>query len=340
MSIEKMERKNGHVWRVRWRDGNGQERTRVLGLKRDAEAFDAEIKRAKRLGNLDDLVRPNITLAKFVEIWWERYAKPHLAERTKRSYAGLWDRHVLPYLGDSDLRALTVDRIEAYASDLRAAGLGDPTIYRALTLLQGVLQRAVEWGYLGSNPAKNVRKPRTKRKRMVRPLMPEEVDKIIEACTSDRDRLIVSLLAYEGLRPQEVLALDWQDLVDGKLVVDKAIEYDGDVKETKTEQHRRVPISNETAVAWEVLWSHSGGPASGRIVLSTQGRTFNDGMWQTWHRDVWIKVRPDEKVRPYDLRHTFVSRLISEGKNILEVAKLAGHSPTMTLEVYGHLFDD
>jgi integrase len=41
-------------------------------------------------------------------------------------------------------------------------------------------------------------------------------------------------------------------------------------------------------------------------------------------------------MRPYDLRHSFASLLIAEGRSVLEVAQL-GHAPTMTLDVYGHV---
>jgi hypothetical protein len=46
------------------------------------------------------------------------------------------------------------------------------------------------------------------------------------------------------------------------------------------------------------------------------------------------------RVRPYDLRHSFVSLLIAEGRSIVEVARQAGHSPTMALDTYGHVFDE
>ncbi len=45
-------------------------------------------------------------------------------------------------------------------------------------------------------------------------------------------------------------------------------------------------------------------------------------------------------MRPYDLRHGFVSLLIQEGRHVVDVARQAGHSPTMTLDVYGHVFDE
>jgi hypothetical protein len=44
--------------------------------------------------------------------------------------------------------------------------------------------------------------------------------------------------------------------------------------------------------------------------------------------------------RPYDLRHSFVSLLIAQGATVVEVARQAGHAPTMTLSTYAHLFDE
>ncbi len=44
--------------------------------------------------------------------------------------------------------------------------------------------------------------------------------------------------------------------------------------------------------------------------------------------------------RPYDLRHAFVSLLINEGRSIVYVAAQAGHSPTMTLDTYGHVIEE
>ncbi len=40
------------------------------------------------------------------------------------------------------------------------------------------------------------------------------------------------------------------------------------------------------------------------------------------------------------LRHSFVSLLLAEGANVVEVARQAGHSPTMTLSTYAHLFEE
>lgn len=48
-----------------------------------------------------------------------------------------------------------------------------------------------------------------------------------------------------------------------------------------------------------------------------------------------------EGLRVHDLRHTFVSLLISSGANVKQVSTWAGHSSvTVTLDTYTHLFQD
>ena len=42
--------------------------------------------------------------------------------------------------------------------------------------------------------------------------------------------------------------------------------------------------------------------------------------------------------RPYDLRHSFASLLLAEGRSVHYVARQLGHSPALTLSTYGHLF--
>jgi len=86
MSVERIQRKSGAVWRVRWRE-NGQPHSRVMGSKRDAELFEGEIKRRKRLGQLAQIDAGRQTVAEFAREWWRMHAEPNLAARTRESYA-------------------------------------------------------------------------------------------------------------------------------------------------------------------------------------------------------------------------------------------------------------
>ncbi len=219
MSVERVVRGNGEVvWRVRWREGS-RNRSRVLGRKRDAEAFDAEVRRRRRTGELAALDAGRETLAQFAETWWQLYALPNLAPRTRASYAHIWDRHVLPRLGALPLREIDTLVVGRLAADLEQAGVGPAARRKALAVLSAVLQRAVEWGRLPANPARDVRSPSAPRARAVRPLPPAEVEAIREQLIADsraRDATLVSVLAYVGPRPAEALGL-WEDVGERSL---------------------------------------------------------------------------------------------------------------------------
>ena len=87
-----------------------------------------------------------------------------------------------------------------------------------------------------------------------------------------------------------------------------------------------------------------GRPVEERFVFPAHdGRPWDDDDWANWRNRVFrpaVKEAGLVDVRPYDLRHSFVSLLIAEGRSIVDVARQAGHSATMALDAYGHAFDE
>ncbi len=346
MSIEKVQRQGGAVWRVRWRDELNRERSKVLGTKRDAEAFDAEVRRRKRTGELATMDAGKETLANFAEEWWRLYAVPNLAPKTLKVYADLWDRYALPRLGGYPLRSLTPEVLARFRADLAAAGVGDPTIRKLLSIVQGVLQRAVEWHRLTTNPARAVRKPPQKRMRRIEPPSPLAVERMrarLRANGRLRDATLVCVLAYAGLRPGEALALEWRHIGDRTILVEAALAL-GTVKETKTRQTRSVrllaPLASDLA-EWRLA---CGRPDEGTLVFPrAEGQPWSDHHWRNWRKRVYAPVASEVQLDgspPYDLRHAFCSLLIAEGMSVVEIAQHAGHSPAMTLDTYGHVIDE
>jgi integrase len=194
-----------------------------------------------------------------------------------------------------------------------------------------------------------VKKPKVRRYREVRPLSPLVIEQLRVAASRRRkhgvrDATLISILAYAGLRPQEAEALRWSDVRERTLLVEKAADGQGGVKTTKTGQARTVrllaPLAADLA-EWRAGSGHDGN--DDLLFPNPSGGVWNDGAWQTWHRDGW---RPAcrrvglEGARPYDLRHSFVSLLIHEGRSVIEVARRAGQSATMTLDVHAHVFDE
>jgi integrase len=346
VSVEKVVGKDGQVvWRVRWRQGQ-RNRSKVLGRKRDAEAFDAELRRRRRLGELGLMDAGNQKLADFGQEWWQLYAEPNLSRATLRLYAMLWDTHILPRLGDLKLRELTVETLQRYRLDLQAAGVGLGSIRKALVLLHGILQRAVEWNRLAANPMLAVKKPPAGRARLVQPLPPESVEAMRRLLLGQgllRDATLISVLAYAGLRPGEALGLNWGSVQERTLLIERAVSM-GEIGPTKTRRARTVrllkPLARDLA-EWRL---RSGRPPDADLVFpGHDGGPWTLTAYQNWRRrffDRATKACGIEGARPYDLRHSFVSLLIHEGRNVVDVARQAGHAPTMALNTYAHVFEE
>jgi len=98
------------------------------------------------------VVGSNQTLEEFIGEWWEKHAVPVLAPGTLASYVHPLDKWIVPYLGRLRMRDLTREAIDGYRASLVAAGAGAPTVNRCLGILQGILQRAVEWRRISGNP--------------------------------------------------------------------------------------------------------------------------------------------------------------------------------------------
>lgn len=148
MSVERVQRTGGPVWRVRWRDEQGRARSRVVGRKADADALDQKLKRSKRLGALAPVVTSHETVGEFAKLWWARYVVPNLALHTQLAYASMLDVHIIPRIGDYQLRSLTAEVLRDLRADMNAAGTGDAATRKTLVVIQSMLARAVEWRHI------------------------------------------------------------------------------------------------------------------------------------------------------------------------------------------------
>jgi integrase len=252
----------------------------------------------------------------------------------------VWKRHVAPLLGGSQLRQLRPSVIDAYASDLHAAGVGDATIRKALGMLQGMMRRAVVWGYISSNPVPDVTKPQRRRERAVQAIPPATVE-ALRARLRPRDAALVSVPAYAGLRPSEALALEWSDVGERTLLIDKALVL-GETGATKTRRNRTVPLLRPLASDL-AAWKLASGGRSALVFPMSDGRPFSDSCYRNWRAREFGPAAEAiglDALRPYDLRHSFASLLLAEQRNPAEVAEALGHSLQTLFSTYAHVLNE
>jgi integrase len=178
------------------------------------------------------------------------------------------------------------------------------------------------------------------------PLAPETVEAVRDWMLRRRlvrDATFVSVLAYAGLRPGEALALTWAQVRERTLLVEGAVSL-GTIEGTKTGRRRTVPLLGPLAQDLAEWCLHAGRPDSEALVFpGHDGGPWTLTAYQNWRRRIYTPAARAvgvEHPRPYDLRHSFVSLLIAEGHNVVEVARQAGHSPKMALDTYAHVFGE
>lgn len=231
-------------------------------------------------------------------------------------YAGLWDAHVLPRLGYLRLRDISPAVVEDWMAALEKDGVGREAQRKSLKLLRGVLQRAMEWERLARNPARLVPLPPPPETPEVRPLPPDEVEAMrffLLGQGRERDALMISLLAYAGLRPEEAISLSWRHVRERTLLVEQVVSI-GEDRGRKTRQARAVRLLEPVVRDLAAYRIRIGRPDERELLFPNRsGGPRSDTAQNNWRRRVFNEARRAagiERGTPYYLRHSFASLLI------------------------------
>ena len=337
MSIHRRADSKRSPWRVSYRDADGKQCTRSFSTHKDAVQFDAAVKTGVEATRIVPAAyaasaSTGPTLHEWLEEWFTNYSS-QWSIRTRHQRALLCNKWIDPMLGSIRVSDLTKRRIKTYRSDMEALGASNSTINSATSVLSAALTAAEEDEVIDNNPCRNMRRMPHHRK-LIRPLTPLDVEAIRFAMPTPRDKIIVSLIAYAGLRPGEVCGLLAGSIRNGMIYVDQSAQF-GEIVPTKTRKPRTITILPSLAADL----ADYGLPADDELVV--QGEKGGILNWNIWGQRVWRVHVPDMSVTPYHLRHTFASLALHEGRSLPWIASEMGHaSPTTLLDHYAHLYHE
>ena len=329
-----LQRKPNGKWKLRWNEA-GRKRARTFDRKGDAIKFEAARIRRMQLGQA--AIPDDQPLREFVETYWRLHAVPNLAPSTRQLYARTWANYILPRLGDYGVRELTPRRLTRFRQELEKAKVGTATVVKAMSIVQGIVSFAMAEELVEYNAAAAIRKPRYERAREPHIFLPVDVEKIRERL-GPRDRTLVSVLAYSGPRPEEVVCrLQWDD------VGERAIRY----RDQKRHRVRFTPLLAPLAEDLREWFLASGRPSGTSPVFPAHdGGFWSPDDWRNWRQRTWKgepeRQRRDRKgttpprpgcapkgTRPRDLRSSYVTVRVYEGIPLTQIAKEVGTSVRM-----------
>ncbi len=233
-----------------------------------------------------------------------------------------------------------------------SGGLSAATIKRRLAAVSALYGYLVVRGDVGvaANPVPRGLPTRQRRRngpkvvplvrgvrRLPRVLEPGEVDRLVGALRTDRDRAIVAAMLLAGLRRCEVLGLRLEDLGLG--------EWRVFVAHGKGGYERVVPIS-ETFFTMVAAYLNNERPAevtTDRLFVALKGPTRGGPLSPEGFDEVLAGARRRAGMTGgtcHELRHTCFTRLREAGMAIEAIQTLAGHRSIESTRIYLHLGDD
>jgi len=302
----------------------------------DYSHYFPQSKRAKQLGHVNANPLMGDLLAQFLI-----QAEQTLQPSTVIGYRKVCQAHLLPTFGRIPIRKLTPAFIRQWISQLK---LTTKAVKNILTPLRAVLSEAVNDDIIEKNPLdrivlrKLLNKETSKTDYVPDPFDRKEIQALL-AHAEGQVKHLIQLGFFTGLRPSELIALEWGDIdwVNGIVHISRAVVARQE-KTTKTKAGKRdillLPPALEALQAQKAYTFLEGkrvfhNPSHNKPwVCDNQLRECH---WRRLFRLSGVRYR-----NPYQMRHTYASMLLSAGENMLWIAKQMGHRDTeMIIKTYG-----
>jgi integrase len=281
-------------------------------------------------------------------IWLEDYIKGADERSTYERYRQLLRDYINPVIGDLELTAITRGHVRDMLMGLKNRGFSKSHIGVVKDVISGVFNYGIEDELVKENPCNGILK-RLNLERSEKPEMfpfdHEEVHQFLSTCRQHfPDEYPFYMTAFStGLRLGELLALEWSDIDwhRKRLEVSKSFRRRGRIGKPKNGKSRWVDISDDllpvlrdllTRRKREALEGGLGEPIA--VIFHRDGKHVSQNTIRYTFNRI-LKKAGLRKIRFHDIRHTYISLLISSGAKLNYVMEQAGHhSIKMTVDRY------
>lgn len=314
---------------------------RVLGARRPPGAHPGRRRagepdvRAFRLDLLADALTPETLTAAVMWLESERRASP----ATRRAYADdllSWaDWYAQERGGRLDLAALTRADVTLWLAHSRAAGHRPATIARRIAALSSLYRYAASQGLPLVCPITEDHRPRVQkdqqddRSAASQALDPAELRRLTSAAADVRDALVIALITTTGLRVSELCAADDSDVTakDGRMWL-----------HVQRKGGRGARVNLDPAVMSLLDRYRAERPApdgeGAPLIRDGAGRRVDRHDIIRLLRRVARAAGIGKRVTPHVLRASAVTRLVDDGKDVIDVQRWAGHADVSTTMIY------
>jgi integrase/recombinase XerD len=244
------------------------------------------------------------------------YARRGLGEVTVSNHLSAI-RRLAPRIGLKP----TTRAIEGEIARMRKAGAS----YSHLVNTEVALERYME--FLGK--PLQLGRPKKPRPLLRGTLSEAEVTLLIAAAHTLREKAIVSLLSYAGLRNRELCNLTIADVdLAGQMI---------HVHASKTQRDRNANVAGPcVAVLADYLRERNGQPHERLFVTLRKHEQYQPQVLRKLVRKLARRAGIQKRVYPHLLRHSLATNLLNRGANLLSIKEQLGHAFIDTTMIYLH----
>ncbi|MGB3230623.1 MAG: site-specific integrase [Mycobacterium sp.] len=311
--------------------------SRTFPRKRDAQEWERKQVDALKTGVWADPKAGEKPVREWCDAWLA--AQPAKQPATERKIRGVISKQIAHSFGRRPLVSVRPSEVQEWAAEI-SRKQSPATARHALGVLRRVFDYALRDGAVHRNPATGIRLPKVQGNDP-RPLTHEQLWALSDHLRSPRDRLLVLVAGYCGLRWGELAALRWSDVDPTAKRLRVARSYSeeaprGEMAPVKDHQARSVPVPG---TVMEELAGYGSGRRPQELVFPSASSTPLRN--RNFRRDVFddAVAALNLDITPHNLRDTAASLAIQAGASVVAVARLLGHeSAATTLNHYAGLF--
>jgi integrase/recombinase XerD len=239
------------------------------------------------------------------------------------------------------LKSAGAEAVEAYVAGLAKRGLSAATARRRISALRQFYRFLLQENVRADDPTSRLDAPKRARS-LPKTLSTEEIERLIEAAKSPRDKALIELLYGAGLRVSELVSLPLRAapkpgqehmVVEGKGGKERIVVLGGPAMKA-LEAHLTARVGalpkaeaqREKAQRW--LFP-SASAADGKLTRRRVAQILEAAAG-----DAGIDVA---RVSPHVLRHAFATHLVEGGADLRTVQTLLGHADIATTQIYTHV---
>lgn len=263
----------------------------------------------------------NLTFAEVYERWKQEHGR-EVSEKLLKNYELAYTQ--CEALHSRRMRSLRRSDYQAAVIALEEQGLSKSSCNKLRTMLRQVCEYAQMEGILHSNPADDL--TTVARQKSIREIFTEEDIQKIKASSLPAAQIALIMIS-SGCRPGELFTVPLANCGKNHMIWGS---------KTEAGKNRVIPIGSDGVEAYQTLTILST-VKGGTLLVDGYGGSRNT---ESFRRRDWAQLMREigrEGMTPYSCRHTFITRAIRGGIDLISLEAIVGHVDKETTKLYTHL---